>query len=601
MRALTRVSKSCGSRVEDGRGQMQGGEMYKGWRLAANWFVSGCALALAGCASDGNGLSVSSLSITTTDQSSFTSIRSERSGRLFAAAPEPSSATDTHASDGFGIIRDQKMETYLGGILQKLMNHWHGTKPERVGIFIVSGNSVRAKATPSGDILIPIGAFDEIENEDQLAVLIAHELGHIILRHHEDEKQAQSLAKIATTAVGIVFAASSIRNGGMRRYGNTREYYIKDPRAVQSDTLKAYGVHQALVTLTQDILLTAYSREQEHAADLFGTRLAGNAGYDPRAILVLIQRWHDAEETERKRQEQLVQQAGVLPGIVKSVGQAALSIIAEHPSAESRRENVVRDMAAAFPNSEPKPPVVAPYQTALATPAIKRKRALWTVLRQVADAVSEGRAADAISLTQRASQMPGANHPESRMLMADAMLLGRAVDSEAAFGLLKTADLSQPATRTFYLRLALEQAKRKHFDEANKTAAIGERYYGRSMLPLKIDIARMAMESARGPEYRNPVPQPLHIAYNDLRARCEATGDEALRQDCADAAMGVSSDAEYQNCGGVISAIASLGGEGGSRCGNGTKASGPEAVRPNTGILPGSLPNIFSVMTGSSR
>ncbi len=561
--------------------------------------IASCALALAGCAG-GEGMSVSSLSLVSVDQSSFTSIRSESSGRVFAAAPEPSSATDAHASDGFGIIRDPKVEAYLGGIVHKLMDHWHGPKPERVGIFVVSGNSVRAKATPSGDILIPIGAFDEIENEDQLAVLIAHELGHIVLRHHEDEKQAQMLAKIATAAVGVAFAASSVRNGGMRRYGDTREFYIKDPKAVQNDTLKAYGIHQALVTLTQDILLTAYSREQEHAADLFGTRLAGNAGYDPRAILVLIQRWHDAEETERKRQEKLVQNAGLVPGIVTSVGQAALSIIAEHPSAESRRDNVVKDIAVAFPNSEPKPPVVAPYRAALDSGPIKRKRAIWTILRQVADAVRDGRAPDAIQLTKRAEAMAGANHPESRMLMADALLFGNTIDSETAFRMLASSDLKQPATRTFYQRLALGYAVRRQYDQANKVASIGERFYGRSMLPLKIDIARMTIDNARGPEFRNPVPQQLQSAYNDLRARCEATGDADLKQDCGDAAMGMKGDAQYQNCGGVITAIASLGVDGASRCGNGAKASGPEAARSNTGILPASLPNIFSVMTGGA-
>lgn len=538
------------------------------------------AFVLAGCSSTGNdGVSSLSLSsITDTHDTRLKEIKPAASGRVFLAAPEPSTATWSHAVSGVGVIRDARAEAYLNDILKRLLAHWHGEKPERIGIFITADDSTRAKATPSGDILIPIGAFDDIENEDQLAALIGHEAGHIILKHHEDEKQAKQLADIATGAVAVALGISASRNSGMRRNGSQREYYIRNQGAFNRDTRRAMLYHQGFVTLTQDILLTAYGRHQEHEADIFGMRLAGHAGYEPRAILTLIQRWHDAEVAERERlSKRMAKVQSLGDGIMGAFGQVAASIVASHPSAEERKKNVGSDLRVVFAGTAPRPMAKQRYAAVLASAAFDRKRRLWRLLRQASREYFEGNLATAAELVRKASRMPGARHPSSRFIIYQSL---KAVgEDQAAFDMLASADLNQSAPKDFYLALAHGHASRRDFKRAYEVARIGERYYGDAILPAALVVARiettLRMTAGTG---HQPLPADLVERRTTLMARCERTHDEALVEECRMALAGIDPEQDYRACGGVVRFLAGFAPGGGA---NPCAPSGDKAFAPD--------------------
>jgi len=540
------------------------------------------ALAIGACGMNGGGGGLSTGSIVP----HLDHIKPQKSGRVFAAAPDPAGGTTMKSANGFAIVRDAKAEAYMQGIVTRLLDHWHGDKPERVGVFLTSGATLRGLATPSGDILIPIGAFDSIENEDQLAALIGHELGHIVLKHHEDEKQARELAKLGEFAVMAAFAVSTINNGEMTKYGNTREFRVTRPGAVRQDTFRAFAVQTAMVTLTQDIILTAYSREQEYAADVFGATLAGRAGWEPRALLSLIHKWHDAEETQRLEKKALMENAGLVPGIMQGIGEMAASITGTHPSAEHRSEYVATSLQTSFANTPPIPPSTEAYVKTVDSKAFARKRQLWRDVNRAHDLLKQNKAPEAVAIMRGLEKQAESNHPETRMIMA---LAYRSLDTpdaaEVAYRVLASADLRQPGTLTFYQNLIDAHGLRGQWSKADEVANVGEKYYGEKIIPDRIALLRM---QAAGHQ-----PPPPHIVQqmDQLMQRCRVSTDTELPKSCAAAWSGQEIDQEYKVCGGVIDTLAGLAGQ--------AKCTNQEAAKASTGGAGNMVPNVIGGVLSS--
>lgn len=509
-------------------------------------------------------------------------IKPAKSNKVFRAAPDPAVGTTMKSAQGFGIIRDPAAEAYLGGIVSKLMDHWHGDKPERVGIFIESGEGVQGFATPSGDILIPIGAFNRLKNEDQLAALIGHELGHIILKHHEDEEQARDLAELGQLAVAAAFTISSIDNGEMYRYGNTREFRVTNPGAVQKDTVRAVAVQAAMVTLTQDIILNAYSREQELDADVFGAKLAGNSGWDPRAILTLVQGWQDAEAAKRQQRDKLIQSAGIVDGITLSFGQLAGDIISSHPTAEQRAENARQQLQPLFDSIQAKPPVTASFEKAINSPSFARKRTVWGDINRAKALQLEGDFDQANAILRKLANQPDTAHPDSRWLISLA-----ATTPDEGYKLLSSADLRQQATLGFYQQASFRHAARGNYDQAEKVIAAGEKYYREILLPTRIGVVRM--QTAK---YEQP-PENLLKQTADLVQRCEASRDEGLIKSCHAAVSGFNPDDKSKVCGGVINVIAGWAGQ--AKCSDGQTAKTANAAQNGGGLGGNLIGNILGV------
>jgi predicted Zn-dependent protease len=114
---------------------------------------------------------------------------------------------------------------------------------------------VNAFALPGGKVAVYTGILPVAADSDGLAVVMGHEIAHVIARHGA-ERMSQGLA--AELGAGVLGAAAG---GGPS--GNL--------------LLAAYGLG------TQLGVLLPYSRTQESEADHIGLILMAKAGYDPRA------------------------------------------------------------------------------------------------------------------------------------------------------------------------------------------------------------------------------------------------------------------------------------------------------------------------------
>lgn len=119
----------------------------------------------------------------------------------------------------------------------------------------VNDKEINAFALPGGFVFVNRGAIEVSENEAQLAGVMAHEMAHVVLRHGTAEA---SKAQAAQGFVGILGAILGGNAGGAL--------------LTELGRFSAGGV------------LLRYSRSAETQADVVGTQVLYDAGYDPRAL-----------------------------------------------------------------------------------------------------------------------------------------------------------------------------------------------------------------------------------------------------------------------------------------------------------------------------
>jgi predicted Zn-dependent protease len=135
-------------------------------------------------------------------------------------------------------------------------------------VLILDSPEINAFATPGGHIFLTRGIIDCADSEDTLAAVIAHELAHIQLRHAaefiENQKTITDLTAAANRAASITARDLSPRD-----------------RAI------LFGES---VTETVNVLMrNGYSQAQEFEADKTALLLLSRAGYDPGALVEVLQ------------------------------------------------------------------------------------------------------------------------------------------------------------------------------------------------------------------------------------------------------------------------------------------------------------------------
>ena len=151
-------------------------------------------------------------------------------------------------NSGF-VYRDAELREYLNGIVKKLQ------PPETLAtisfrIVVLKDPHLNAFAYPNGVIYIHAGILTRVDNEAQLAMLLAHEMAHCTQRH----------------------ALKAFR-GFKRTKDRVAILQNPEPASNHEDMM-------ALLGSTQSMAVTGYSQDLETEADLTGLEFMLNAGYD---------------------------------------------------------------------------------------------------------------------------------------------------------------------------------------------------------------------------------------------------------------------------------------------------------------------------------
>ena len=188
------------------------------------------------------------------------------------------------------LIRDDRLNGYLREIVCDLA----GEYCDSIRVYLIDNPHFNAGMYPNGLMMVNSGLLLRVENEAQLAAVLGHEIAHF-LRSHQI-KQWRSLRSSATAAV-LLDVGITVLTGvsGIAQMG-------------------VIGAAQA------------YSRDHETEADLYGTQLLVETGYDPDQAtrlweLVALEREKDDSKQNRS------------------------AFLASHPDIPDRLQNLRREAA----------------------------------------------------------------------------------------------------------------------------------------------------------------------------------------------------------------------------------------------------------------
>lgn len=129
---------------------------------------------------------------------------------------------------------------------------------------VIQDDSLNAFALPGNKIGVNSGMMDFVENDDQLAAIIGHEIAHVAAQHSAERYSQQLLSQLGMNATTIALAGT-----------NT-------PAANEIAAVLGAGVNFGLIL--------PYSRRHELEADSLGVQYMARAGYDPREAIRFWQR-----------------------------------------------------------------------------------------------------------------------------------------------------------------------------------------------------------------------------------------------------------------------------------------------------------------------
>lgn len=136
-------------------------------------------------------------------------------------------------------------------------------------VVVFEDSSPNAFALPGNKIGVYTGMLQLVDNQEQLAAVIGHEIGHVLAKHsNERASQEMAMSQGLNVLQAMTMPTSALGQLGFGLLGVGAEYGV----------LKPYG------------------RTQESEADIMGVDLMAKAGFDPQYSISLWQKMEQATQ-----------------------------------------------------------------------------------------------------------------------------------------------------------------------------------------------------------------------------------------------------------------------------------------------------------------
>lgn len=164
-----------------------------------------------------------------------------------------------------GVYPDLELQNYIKDIGYRIAS----VTPRKVDyqFYVVNSSEVNAFALPGGPVFITRGLLLKIDKESELAGVLAHELGHINARHHAKFLEKNFGMSILLSILGVALHDSKYASAVI-----------------------------GLAQVSAGLLQLKFSRDQENEADALGVDFSYKAGYDPRGLIGMFEKFKAMEK-----------------------------------------------------------------------------------------------------------------------------------------------------------------------------------------------------------------------------------------------------------------------------------------------------------------
>jgi predicted Zn-dependent protease len=170
------------------------------------------------------------------------------------------------------IDEDPKANAYVSCVAHAILSSLPGDGGQGWEIKVFQDDTPNAFALPGKKIGVHSGILKVAKNQDQLATVIGHEVGHV-QAHHSAERLSQQTAAQGALLVGAIIAGTS---------DNTSKGLVMGALGAGV----TYGV------------LMPFSRTQESEADMIGLKLMAQAGFNPDESVAL---WENMAAVDKNK------------------------------------------------------------------------------------------------------------------------------------------------------------------------------------------------------------------------------------------------------------------------------------------------------------
>lgn len=154
------------------------------------------------------------------------------------------------------LVQDRKLQKYVNNV-----GRWVANQSERPDLpwhfGVIDSNDINAFAAPGGYVFVTRGLYKQLNNESELAGVLAHEIGHVIRKHHLKILQQSKMLDLGSRLIGKQVGGND----------------------------KIAG----LIGNGAEIVSRSLDKGAEFEADRIGVVLAARAGYDAFGLPAVLQ------------------------------------------------------------------------------------------------------------------------------------------------------------------------------------------------------------------------------------------------------------------------------------------------------------------------
>jgi Zn-dependent protease with chaperone function len=190
-------------------------------------------------------------------------------------------------ADGIGFVRAASLDQHLTALRTKLLAGSSVTGvPGRVTV--LANPAFAAYSTPDGNVYLAMGWLKSLENADEMAAIVAHELSHVLLAHHNSDQWSDFLHK------GQAWYEIAVR---------VKAEQSKSKTVSKTDAKNVKDVQQNVDLFNDKLLVPDWNRSQEREADLLGVDLMIRANYSPTAMVSMLEKLKAWEDQNKESDE----------------------------------------------------------------------------------------------------------------------------------------------------------------------------------------------------------------------------------------------------------------------------------------------------------